>query len=177
MSGMKFTALLDKDNPIKLGKRKTPLKVYKKGGRGRKQCKNLECLVYVGAKTKVCPNCNYSFFQDKSPKKEPEKKKVSLPPKVEYAEKKITVKTAKDFAHIVITPAGKCPVPLKDVPLDKENICKWALALREWGLKQGDYLTDEAIVYYSRQTYGIFSPEFEIVRKIVEEWEASDEVW
>jgi hypothetical protein len=33
--------------------------IYKKGGRGRKQCP--ECNIFIGAVTKICPKCDFDF--------------------------------------------------------------------------------------------------------------------
>ena len=101
-------------------------KIYTSGGKGKKQCQNTDCGVFVGVRTKLCPICGTEFV-----KKAPQKAALNPAKDAEsetdshYCPRTI-VKTSRPYDAIVLIPSGLCPiVPTKD-DLTEEGIILWA---------------------------------------------------
>lgn len=150
-------------------KPKSKPKFYTTGGRGKKQCQNSDCGVYVGVRNKVCPVCETPFVK-KSPLKANAEPTVEL---VEtQAKPEIVVRTTREFNSIVIAPAGKCPIKFDPENLTTELIIEWAEAVREWGLESKKYLTGQAIAYYARYSVDTLSDDYTFIRNTIREWDS-----
>lgn len=128
------------------------VKTFNEKGRGRKQCDS--CKVFIGVRTKVCI-CGKSFVRKVSRKvgANPVKKSPVINTKAP--------KESSEYRFRVQAPAGKCPFPLKDTEYD--TVKAWADKIRKWGEKQRDFYTLNAIKYYARYFYGVFTEEYKIV--------------
>jgi hypothetical protein len=161
------------ETPKKKAKPAPTPKTYEFGGKGKKQCQNPECAVFVGVRTKNCPICGSEFKKKTAPK-------AKLTPNSETGEtgrsvERVIVRTSKPYNHIVHTPAGTCPIGFDSESLTPEIIIEWAEAVREWALdSRRDYLTGEAIIYYSRYTVSVFSDEYKMISDTINEWDGVD---
>lgn len=100
-----------------------------------------------GPRTFEC-NCGHVFI-DKS---------VSVEPKKEEGPRYLTGLT-------VYTPAGDCPFKLKDA--EPENVLDWARRIQEWYAERGNRITKSGILYYSREFFDIFTPEYKAIKEIL----------
>lgn len=184
---MKITILeLDKSDSLKeiVGtEEKVDVKTYSTGGRGKKQCRNAECGVYVGVRNRVCPLCNTEFTKDKAPipiapiglnPPSAEIASVSFEDTPQITEPKLVIKTNKPYGLIIHTPSGKCPIvpTLQDLE-SAEGIIKWAEEVRAWGLDvKKEYYTVSAIIYFARYTYESLSKELNLITSTLNSWES-----
>ena len=145
-------------------------KSYEFGGKGKKQCQNSECAVFVGVRTKNCPKCNSEFKKNVEQKIIPSATAESEPEK--FPGERVVVRTTKDYDRIVHTPSGVCPIRFEPTTLTSESIIKWAQTVRDWALdSKRNYLTSEAIIYYSRYTVGMNTDEYNMISDTINEWD------
>lgn len=149
-------------------------KIYTSGGKGKKQCQNTACGVFVGVRTKNCPVCDTEFV-----KKLPQKASLN-PDKDAKSENSygptVVIKTSRPYDSVILIPAGLCPIVPTVDDLTAEGIVLWAEAVRDWGLTdRKHYLTGEAITFYARYTFGIFTDEYKMIRDVLKTWEESSD--
>lgn len=106
-------------------------------GRGRKQCPNGHI---TGPRSRKCPECDHIFIIKSAKIKQHTPKPIAGP-----APSLLTIKT-KDRLHVILTPADRCPVPLKGS--DKESVLAWKDKVREIGFERGHDYTDDALAYW-----------------------------
>jgi hypothetical protein len=126
-------------------------------GFGKKSCP--KCKEICAAAKKVCPKCNEEFHGKTKQAKEDRSNITMLIPE-EY----------KNY-HIlstVYTPAGLAPIHFpKEV--SQESIEDWVYNIRNHFLnKNKTYLMNQALCYYVRYTYDMFSNEYKKICKIIE---------
>lgn len=63
---------------------------------------------------------------------------------------------------VVYTPSGKCPYKL--IRTDRESVKHWADAVVEFGLERGLRYTSDALKYFARQFYDIFSEDYATIK-------------
>jgi hypothetical protein len=156
-------------------KSESMVKVFNSGGKGKKQCQNESCAVYVGVRNRICPVCNTEFIKKEYSIKEASEAPRSakdLEDSTSLIIKKTNIKTDKDYDSVILIPRGVCPVNLNRKELTRDNIISWAIDVRRWFLdNEKQYLALSAIVYYARTFYNIFSKEYTMIRAILEEWD------
>lgn len=145
-------------------------KVFDGPGRGRKQCPS--CEIYIGVRSKNCPSCDHSFERRRQvavkPKDEAKGPTVKRTRKTRVG-KEPSVETHTEDGRpfsIVITPAGKCPVELKGV--DENSVSEWSEGLRKFGASRCELYTPDAMKYYVRSFYSVFSEEYKTVCEILD---------
>jgi hypothetical protein len=153
------------------------VKNFEGPGRGRKQCPS--CEIYIGVRSKECPGCNHSF------QRKPKVKVVctSIDKERKIQRRRVTRKGMTPDENkgaysstprsLVWTPSGKCPIKLESA--DKETVVAWMAKVREYGMKANDYFTSEALRYYVRYTYDIFSEEYKEACSHINEQDALED--
>ncbi len=144
---------------------------YTEPGRGRKLC---VCGVYIGVKSAKCEKCNHIFAKKLDINITPKIAKAladsegdtdgitsvgGLNNSVEEAkalrkqrkqaknEAGKAVTTVKNInLGTILTPSGKCPIPLET--FDKETVIHWDTALKTLYANRGEELSDEAVRYF-----------------------------
>jgi hypothetical protein len=114
------------------------VKVYKKGGAGKKQC--VPCKAYVGVRTSYC-KCGYDF------KRGSYKKSEEIPLTIEEIEGRALAK-ALGYSHVkkTITPAG---LPYKKLTGNTyKKVAEWAEENVDIGLGNDQFLTLAALLYW-----------------------------
>jgi len=123
-------------------------------GRGRKHCPG--CNKYPGVRSKTCPGCNHVFAA------KPKTAQIKI--RVHPAKEKKVVKGSKlkepkgEYdglrQSVILIPAGKCPVELKEASIPA--ISKWMADVREARRDRNEYLSDEALCYWTREFFPMY---------------------
>jgi hypothetical protein len=140
------------------------IRTFKAKGRGRKQCG--ECKIYIGVRTKVCV-CGKVFTRQK-------KKTEAVTTTVRRTRKTgvnppAEKKSAPDYSgglSRVYAPAGKCPFDLESTEFDA--VREWSGKVRESGEAKRNFYTVNALKYYVRYYYGVFTDEYKVVAEHLE---------
>lgn len=139
-----------------LGEEKPEIKVFKKKGRGRKQCP--ECQRFIGVRHKFCI-CKHVFQKKPEPVLE-----IDSP---EYVEARSLV-SALGYNHlgfrILFIPSGKCPVKFKG------DVGKWADQVIERYYGEGYILAPSALRYMLNNFSPMNSESYVKNKQALEEW-------
>lgn len=123
----------------------------------KKSCPN--CNENCGPRTIVCKKCGHKFLV-----KEKQIKVIDSQHRFSDDDSGLIVKNSPEFGEevvikrIVSTPAGEPPFSPKGSS-DREVI-EWANKIKEWGRSYGEEYSTEAIIYWCRYFWDMFSEEF-----------------
>lgn len=129
-------------------------KTWTEPGRGRKQCMNPKCGVYIGVRSKSCPVCSFAF-PPPDRKSRPERKQRSKgdgPSRAEVARQRT--------GTTLLAGAGRCPVELPSSSMG--DVQAWILGLQD--RYRGSHLSKSALRLWSRSFFPYGSPEYLEVR-------------
>lgn len=132
---------------------KEKMTTYTEGGRGRKQCP--KCEVYLGVRVAEC-ECGHEFGKATAEKKE----QVTDPGTI------LARREANMFGwagRITLTPAGACPVKLKDTNEDTVHAwCEHVISI--WQQEERSFLCSKAMRYFAHEFYDIFGSDYQAVK-------------
>lgn len=123
---------------------------YTEGGPGRKKC---DCGIFVAARTGTCPKCGHIFVS-----------RAAAEPVAKKPENKVSSETSEEekpkAMNVLLSPAGKCPVPLEG--FDLGSIQEWAYLLK--AAMPGVIVSRSCAQQFLRQFFPWGSPEFNEAR-------------
>lgn len=149
---------------------------YETGGVGRKPC---TCGIFLPARAAECPDCGYDFLarpatiagRVSAERSRAESVVGSLSTSTQTTSTQTTPRSSPskpslpaptpspDKRHVLLTPAGPCPVQLKGT--DFESVQVWVERLVRAVPEMT--LSTSAIIYWARQFHGVFSAEYQTI--------------
>jgi hypothetical protein len=128
---------------------KVEVATYTEGGRGRRQCPS--CKKYVSIRTATCA-CGHQLQSSAHKPAESSTKGnqgSTEPAPTKTASSTERAATVAGCAHIIWTPSGKVPVPLKG--LSEPEVREWVEEVRyEIAREQNAFLSMEGLIYWGR---------------------------
>lgn len=131
--------------------REKVIKTYDEPSKGRKTCP--ECKAIIGGRASKCV-CGNTEFGPTGNLTTKQTEDVNKQMASESHSKRF-------FKGIIVAPIGECPVKLDST--DREKVEDWAYDVYNAGRASGKKFTDEAIIYFVRTFFDIFSTEYKTV--------------
>ena len=145
------------------------IKVYDKGGKGKKECS--QCHKFVGAVTQTCI-CGFDFKAAKQAVKDAKTAAYHAAcQQANMPENRPVITPALAAAMLgckstIVAPAGACPCALKST--EPEAIDEWVGDVRQAFRSKGQFLTLSGLIYFIHQFFNMFGPEYPIVKAHLE---------
>lgn len=138
--------------------------VFDSPGPNRKKCP--DCDKFIGLKFKECI-CGHKFDSRCFSTRGTEVEQTFTACKSEVEGAQFAASYGRQ-GMLVTTPAGDCPVKLKDT--NYEAVSEWAEKVMNVGQEQGKTYAPSALRYYVRHFYELNTREYALVCENLEEW-------